>query len=71
MMNIADAAQSSNVFAIAISHDAQYLAGVTESGHVKVWDLNANGLEIHDYETNGAFGISLAWVRSNASSVLS
>ena len=39
-----------------MSEDGQYLAGVSQDGHVKVWDLNASGEEIRDYETKGSFG---------------
>lgn len=54
--------KSSDVFAISLSGQGQHLAGTTESGHVKVWDLNANDVEILDYETNGDFGLCLDWV---------
>ncbi|PYH47689.1 SKI complex subunit WD repeat protein SKI8 [Aspergillus saccharolyticus JOP 1030-1] len=47
---------SAGIWAIALSADGQYLAGVSQDGHVKVWDLNANGEEIRDYETKGSFG---------------
>ncbi|KAJ5489592.1 Meiotic recombination protein rec14 [Penicillium diatomitis] len=43
-------------WAIALSGDGQYLAGVSESGHVGVWDLNNEGAQIRDHETKGSFG---------------
>jgi superkiller protein 8 len=43
-------------WAIALSGDGQYLAGVSESGRVGVWDLNAGGAQIRDHETKGSFG---------------
>ncbi|PWY66137.1 WD40 repeat-like protein [Aspergillus sclerotioniger CBS 115572] len=49
-------ATPADIWAIALSEDGQYLAGVTQDGHIKVWDLDANGEEIRDYETKGSFG---------------
>ncbi|GAT29149.1 WD domain protein [Aspergillus luchuensis] len=46
-------ATPADVWAIALSEDGQYLAGVTQDGHIKVWDLDTNGEEIRDYETKG------------------
>jgi hypothetical protein len=43
-------------WAIALSGDGQYLAGVSESGRVGVWDLSASGTQIRDHETKGSFG---------------
>ncbi|KAF3385211.1 Meiotic recombination protein rec14 [Penicillium rolfsii] len=43
-------------WAIALSGDGQYLAGVSESGRVGVWDLSAGGAQIRDHETKGSFG---------------
>jgi WD40 repeat protein len=45
-----------DIWAVALSADGQYLAGTTQDGHVKVWDLNANEEEIRDHETKGSFG---------------
>ncbi|KAL3459956.1 WD40-repeat-containing domain protein [Aspergillus heterothallicus] len=45
-----------DVWAIALSSDGQYLAGTTQNGHIKVWDLGANYEEIRDHETKGSFG---------------
>lgn len=58
----ADLGKTSNVWAVALSEDGQYLAGVSQNGHIKVWDLNANGEQIRDYETKGSFGICLDMV---------
>ncbi|KAH2138139.1 hypothetical protein KXV72_004911 [Aspergillus fumigatus] len=46
-------------WAIALSDDGQYLAGVTQDGHIRVWDLNTSGELIRDYETKGSFGTCL------------
>lgn len=43
-------------WAIALSGDGQYLAGVTENGRVGVWDLGEGGTQIRDHETKGSFG---------------
>jgi superkiller protein 8 len=45
-----------DLWAVALSSDGQYLAGTTQGGHIKVWDLNANEEEIRDHETKGSFG---------------
>ncbi|TQB68147.1 hypothetical protein MPDQ_003907 [Monascus purpureus] len=50
---------SADVWAIALSEDGRHLAGVTQSGHIKVWDLSAGGEEIRDYEAKGSFGTCL------------
>ena len=57
-------ATPADIWAIALSEDGQYLAGVTQDGHIKVWDLAANGEEIRDYETKGSFGTCIDLVRS-------
>lgn len=45
-----------DLWAVALSSDGQYLAGTTQGGHIKVWDLDANEEEIRDHETKGSFG---------------
>lgn len=45
-----------NVWAVALSEDGQYLAGVSQDGHIGVWDLKADGAQIRDHETKGSFG---------------
>jgi WD40 repeat protein len=57
-------AGAGGTWAVALSDDGQYLAGVTQDGHIKVWDLNANGELIRDYETKGSFGTCLDMVSS-------
>ncbi|KAJ5086308.1 WD domain protein [Penicillium alfredii] len=57
----ADNATSANLagadaWAVSLSLDGRYLAGVTQNGHIKVWDLGANGALIRDHETKGSFG---------------
>ncbi|RAO65294.1 uncharacterized protein BHQ10_001306 [Talaromyces amestolkiae] len=44
-----------DTWAICLSEDGRYLAGTTNNGHIKVWDLS-NGEQFRDYETKGAFG---------------
>lgn len=60
------AANLTNVdaWAIALSEDGQYLAGVSQDGHVRVWDLNDNGTQIRDHETKGSFGTCIDLVGS-------
>lgn len=45
-----------NVWAVALSGDGQYLAGVAQDGRIGVWDLAAEGAQIRDHETKGSFG---------------
>lgn len=45
-----------HVWAVALSEDGRYLAGVSQDGHVGVWDLTASGTQIRDHETKGSFG---------------
>ncbi|KAE8156052.1 WD40 repeat protein [Aspergillus tamarii] len=52
----AGSAGSTDIWAIALSDDGQYLAGVSQDGHIRVWDLDANGEQIRYYETKGSFG---------------
>ncbi|ODM21701.1 hypothetical protein SI65_02545 [Aspergillus cristatus] len=52
-------ADSGEVWAVALSENGQFLAGVSQDGHIKVWDLNASGEQIQDYETKGSFGTCL------------
>ncbi|THC98222.1 hypothetical protein EYZ11_002304 [Aspergillus tanneri] len=47
---------SADVWAVTLSQNGQYLAGVSQDGHIKVWDLKSNGNQIRDYETKGSFG---------------
>ncbi|KAL1967507.1 hypothetical protein VTN77DRAFT_3022 [Rasamsonia byssochlamydoides] len=54
--NISVGVEKSEVWAIALSEDGQSLAGTTHDGHIKVWDLSANGEQIRDFETKGSFG---------------
>lgn len=53
-----------DAWAIALSEDGQYLAGVSQDGHVRVWDLNENGTQIRDHETKGSFGMCIDLVRN-------
>jgi len=45
-----------SVWAVALSENGQYLAGVSQDGHIGVWDLKADGAQIRDHETKGSFG---------------
>lgn len=58
-----NAAKSAEIWAPALSENGQYLAGVSQDGHIKVWDLDASGEQIQDYETKGSFGTCLDIVR--------
>jgi len=64
---VALAGGSSEVWAITLSEDGRYLAGTTHDGHIKVWDLHANGEQIRDFETKGSFGTSIDLVIIKAS----
>ncbi|PCH04211.1 Hypothetical protein PENO1_028690 [Penicillium occitanis (nom. inval.)] len=52
---LSNAIKEPDTWAICLSEDGQYLAGTTNNGHIKVWDLS-NGEQFRDYETKGAFG---------------
>lgn len=58
------------VWAVALSENGQYLAGVSQDGHIKVWDLSAGGEQIRDYETKGSFGTCLDMVGSSSAPCL-
>ncbi|KAJ5761893.1 Meiotic recombination protein Ski8/Rec14 [Penicillium nucicola] len=45
-----------DLWAIALTEDGQYLAGVTKDGRVNVFDLAAGGTQIRNHETKGSFG---------------
>ncbi|KAB8075057.1 WD domain protein [Aspergillus leporis] len=55
----AGSAGSTDAWAVALSEDGQYLASVSQDGHIRVWDLSANGEQIRDYETKGSFGMCI------------
>lgn len=50
---------SGEVWAVSLSDNGQFLAGVSQDGHIEVWDLNASGEQVQDYETKGSFGTCL------------
>uniref|UniRef100_A0A093VDK5 Meiotic recombination protein rec14 n=1 Tax=Talaromyces marneffei PM1 TaxID=1077442 RepID=A0A093VDK5_TALMA len=52
---LSNAIKEPDTWAICLSEDGRYLAGTTNNGHIKVWDLS-NGEQFRDYETKGAFG---------------
>lgn len=56
---------SGEVWAVALSENGQYLAGVSQDGHIKAWDLSASGEQIRDYETKGSFGTCLDMVSTS------
>ena len=58
-----DAIKEPDTWAICLSEDGRYLAGTTNNGHIKVWDLS-NGEQFRDYETKGAFGTCIDMVRA-------
>ena len=57
-----DTIKEPDTWAICLSEDGRYLAGTTNNGHIKVWDLS-NGEQFRDYETKGAFGACIDMVR--------
>ncbi|CAG8033302.1 unnamed protein product [Penicillium salamii] len=48
--------EAAKAWAIALSEDGQYLAGVNQEGRIKVWDLAADATQIRDHETKGSYG---------------
>ncbi|KAJ5740942.1 hypothetical protein N7493_000814 [Penicillium malachiteum] len=46
---------SARVWAIALSYDGMYLAGVSSNGNIGVWDLDS-GEQIRNHETKNSFG---------------
>jgi superkiller protein 8 len=63
LIRIADLT-GADAWAIALSEDGQYLAGVTQEGRINVWDLAVDGTRIRDHETKGSFGTCIDLVRS-------
>lgn len=61
-LGVVGSSESADVWAVSLSQDGQYLAGVSQDGHIKVWDLKSNGEQIRDYETKGSFGTCLDMV---------
>lgn len=55
----------SDTWAVALSEDGQFLAGVSQDGHIRVWDLNSHAEQIRDYETKGSFGTCIDLVSSS------
>lgn len=49
----------SEVWAITLSTEGQYLAGTTHDGRIKVWDLYSGAEMIRDYETKGSYGLCI------------
>ena len=54
-----------NAWAIALSEDGQYLAGVAQDGRIRVWDLSDGGKQLRDHETKGSFGTCIDLVSSS------
>ena len=52
-----------DTWAVALSEDGQYLAGVSQDGHIRVWDLDGHAEQIRDYETKGSFGTCIDLVK--------
>ncbi|KAK2760957.1 hypothetical protein FQN54_002199 [Arachnomyces sp. PD_36] len=52
--------KAAEIWAIALSEDGQYLAGTTQDGHIKVWDLSGGREQIRDFETKGSFGMCIS-----------
>ncbi|KAK2747576.1 hypothetical protein FQN55_004930 [Onygenales sp. PD_40] len=49
----------SEIWAVALSPDGEYLAGTTVDGHVKVWHIQGDVPQIQDMETKGSFGMCI------------
>lgn len=64
-MRTAAIGKTAGIWAPALSQDGQYLAGTTQDGHIKVWDLLGNGEQIRDHDTKGSFGTCIDLVYSN------
>ncbi|KAJ5334239.1 uncharacterized protein N7506_008022 [Penicillium brevicompactum] len=47
---------SARTWALDLSVDGQYLAGVNPEGRIQVWDLADNATQIRDQETKGVWG---------------
>lgn len=59
--------KTAGIWAPALSQDGQYLAGTTQDGHIKVWDLPGNCEQIRDHDTKGSFGTCIDLVGHNPS----
>ena len=54
------------MWALALSADGNYLASTSIDGRISVWDLRAEGLpKIREYETKGSFGMCVDLVRTS------
>jgi superkiller protein 8 len=56
---IVDGNKASEVWAIALSEDGQFLASTTYDGRINVWDLTDGRKKIREYETKGSFGMCI------------
>ncbi|PGH17028.1 ribosomal protein L32 [Helicocarpus griseus UAMH5409] len=59
---IGETKSASEIWAVALSADGEYLAATALDGHVRVWHLQSNGGEvsqIRDLETKGSFGMCI------------
>jgi superkiller protein 8 len=63
LIHSADSGKLSEVWAVTLSSDGQYLAGTTSDGHIKIWDLFDSATQIRDFETKGSFGMCVDLVR--------
>lgn len=61
----------SEVWAVALSSNGQFLAGTTHDGHIKVWDLQNASEMIRDIETKGSFGMCIDMVCMGVSASVS
>ena len=61
----------SEVWAVALSSNGQFLAGTTHDGHIKVWDLQNGAEMIRDIETKGSFGMCIDMVYMGLSAPVS
>lgn len=54
---------AARTWALDLSEDGQYLAGVNSEGRIQVWDLANNAAQIRDQETKGVWGTCIDLVR--------
>ena len=57
-----DSNKASELWAIALSEDGQYLASTAYDGRINVWNLGAEHVKIREFETKGSFGMCIDMV---------
>ena len=56
---LSESKKAGELWAIALSHDGQYLASTTFDGRINVWDTTLALSKIREYETKGSFGMCI------------